>query len=956
MSNEQALVPIRSVEETESISGILTLDNQPFASVKSAVDYIQSLPAQKRYDAQLEIKDQLENTHDIVQESVDEFLEYVLEAQEWKASNRIFDKTDWEKTKNISEQAKATRDKGQEARKSIGQKWGQQFVDKYLSEKISSSLLREIRRVAMNMDSPEEALQLANRNMLDRLKSSAQGRRRTMNLVPTDFKHIVDLKMTLENTSPVTAEEAQEESLYIDHLGLLMEASENSRTVQTVPPSPRLVATTAAPAPFGYGRLGEVATGDDNHPGGEVLTSAQGEDKGKGKAAVPGQSSGEKRSLTQSNIQPGEPESSGQEIGGDVMFRGPGPSNMTSSTVTEKAEEEPPTRKRRLREIEQPQYDENAESSDSSLDGDETGEYDESTEKATQGQNLKCKCNGMPKGLLKRLNAGAKPSMGAIRTMLDDMAQALAKNGTLCYFHAHRLGGKLELTLQKVNHEGLMEWLSHIHANFEELGRLKTADDTYHWFRRSARPVRPEDELGPYRFKHQTLPAFDFDPEAILEGYGLQGYFAEFQRRGTVSIPIFDWWKSSGILDLIRDELNMYRYHMRLLNGRNNMGWLRNCLYSLGQQLMRQDPMYWIVYCCLRHDKKTEVVSYPYYCKFQQEGDRTAFRHIDFSLKAAYESGRGLNMIQGSLSLDDEAAPNCTVLVPEMHKHLHEWYDRINARKETATTEKGQKATMEAQVNRVLANDLTAEDLQHFGVDWEDVPCKAGEVRISMPHLPHGSHGPATATRRTFLPWYIGIQDDHEQLEVNEAGTYSMISAAHREQTAPSASPSGFPNRYGAIPYAFPAGTQLTGLGEISDALVGRIKWTDPNVQMVRTILLGGNMERSREYIQWWRQLAAKKIRTCLETMERAERAAFQDKSFYKRREQGESIASAVDHDPLGDAETLSEEERLARTAEDIEFAEAEVPELEDDAGEQQGVEIEGRDVALRVARSCFSY
>ena len=68
-------------------------------------------------------------------------------------------------------------------------------------------------------------------------------------------------------------------------------------------------------------------------------------------------------------------------------------------------------------------------------------------------------------------------------------------------------------------------------------------------------------------------------------------------------------------------------------------------------------------------------------------------------------------MIQGSLSLDDKAAPNCTILVPEMHKHLHEWYDRINARKETVTTEKGQKATMEAQVNRVLANDLTAEDL-----------------------------------------------------------------------------------------------------------------------------------------------------------------------------------------------------------------------------------------------------
>jgi hypothetical protein len=35
-------------------------------------------------------------------------------------------------------------------------------------------------------------------------------------------------------------------------------------------------------------------------------------------------------------------------------------------------------------------------------------------------------------------------------------------------------------------------------------------------------------------------------------------------------------------------------------------------------------------------------------------------------------------------------------------------------------------------------------------------------------------------------------------------------------------SPSGLPNRYGAIPFAFPAAIELDGLGALSDALVCR--------------------------------------------------------------------------------------------------------------------------------------
>jgi hypothetical protein len=35
---------------------------------------------------------------------------------------------------------------------------------------------------------------------------------------------------------------------------------------------------------------------------------------------------------------------------------------------------------------------------------------------------------------------------------------------------------------------------------------------------------------------------------------------------------------------------------------------------------------------------------------------------------------------------------------------------------------------------------------------------------------------------------------------------------------------------FGNVPYVFPGALQVTGLGPISDAQVGRSRWDDPNV------------------------------------------------------------------------------------------------------------------------------
>jgi hypothetical protein len=62
------------------------------------------------------------------------------------------------------------------------------------------------------------------------------------------------------------------------------------------------------------------------------------------------------------------------------------------------------------------------------------------------------------------------------------------------------------------------------------------------------------------------------------------------------------------------------------------------------------------------------------------------------------------------------------------------------------------------------------------------------------------------------LPWFCGLQSDLETLEVVESGTFSELSVAHRDMVAARLSPSGLPNRYGAIPFAFPAAVELKAL------------------------------------------------------------------------------------------------------------------------------------------------
>ena len=82
-------------------------------------------------------------------------------------------------------------------------------------------------------------------------------------------------------------------------------------------------------------------------------------------------------------------------------------------------------------------------------------------------------------------------------------------------------------------------------------------------------------------------------------------------------------------------------------------------LFSLSQQIIRQDPQYRALYACLRPDRSRSLVSYPYYAKNAQAGDSTYSKHIDMNIPKYLAYGNGGNIIQGSMSLEVDRAKSC---------------------------------------------------------------------------------------------------------------------------------------------------------------------------------------------------------------------------------------------------------------------------------------------------------
>ena len=150
------------------------------------------------------------------------------------------------------------------------------------------------------------------------------------------------------------------------------------------------------------------------------------------------------------------------------------------------------------------------------------------------------------------------------------------------------------------------------------------------------------------------------------------------------------------------------------------------------------------------------------------------------------------------------------------------------------------------------------------------------------------------------------MQKDFETLKIIESGTWLNLLAAYRDIIITPRSPSGLVNRYGVIPFAFPAAIELEGLGPISDALICRRRHDKYAVMSEKKLLLQGTNAQRNKYINEWRKRAVNKVCEAFKIVKQAERDAFGEKSYFYRKERGLSPAVSNDDPDPGNCDAVA--------------------------------------------------
>jgi len=393
------------------------------------------------------------------------------------------------------------------------------------------------------------------------------------------------------------------------------------------------------------------------------------------------------------------------------------------------------------------------------------------------------------------------------------------------------------------------------------------------WFVRDCQTNDIRLRLGGAKYEALPLSAVHVNPEKIFKRFASEEHWKDFQRDGTVNVSgVFSYmWDAEGISDIIDAEFDMYRHHYHAAgNPGKRLGWSRNMWFSLIQQVVRQDPMYYCLMVAARPDRNWKLISYPYYTKDTELEESTGFTHLDLNLRNFVETGKGSNVVQGALALTDETDENCTVLVHRFQNHIQQWWQDLQARS------KGDSTCKTTDIKGLY----TAADQQKYGA-LKPVPCRRGAIRITLPQIVHGSTAKSDSRRKVVFPWFTGITEDHETLDNPESETWSQVAACHRDLVPCRLSPSGrsvFAYQRG---HHFQAAVPLPSTSHVGDALVGRHRWSSPQVIMEARILFGEDATAAQTLVAEIRQRLLAAYRTAWEDLKKVEKELYGYRSFF---------------------------------------------------------------------------
>ncbi|KAH0537152.1 hypothetical protein FGG08_006022 [Glutinoglossum americanum] len=241
-------------------------------------------------------------------------------------------------------------------------------------------------------------------------------------------------------------------------------------------------------------------------------------------------------------------------------------------------------------------------------------------------------------------------------------------------------------------------------------------------------------ELGIYRFGAEPSAPLKLDVRRILKRFAGPGAQEAWEKEGTITPDVFGFLNQPDLRQMIDHEFATYQHHSSTSEGRPRQGWCRNMYYSLIQQLVRQDPI-WYARCAALQGR-TDLVAHPYIAKGANVKEKTGFLHLDINVDKYLKSARdGIYLLSSSLSLDGEVVDRRTLVVPGFYRHIKEWWDRASGEGSCG-----------------FANNCPTSHHKGDEEIWgkpQPAPYSAFTMRITRPDITHGSTSVAPRRRRT---------------------------------------------------------------------------------------------------------------------------------------------------------------------------------------------------------------
>ena len=490
-------------------------------------------------------------------------------------------------------------------------------------------------------------------------------------------------------------------------------------------------------------------------------------------------------------------------------------------------------------------------------------------EEWTEREHVDCQCENLE---------ATEDVILRVKECMDLEAQLAELNGLdrrdwrrICHRHIRVIGSALQLQTSRLDRDKLIDRMVAVQGL--GVAELWSGDESHEWFRKRGRPEHPMDGLGPFKYARIEAPNFEFDRGVVWARYAGDNSFEDFSRDGNVVVRgLFDWIvKDEELMGMVDAEFEMYHHHLREQNGQPNLGWCRNMWHSLVQQAIRQDPVFYALNVAVREDNCWRLVSFPYYTKFVHEGDSTSFKHIDINIPALLRCGRGGNVVQTAVSLDDESNDGCTLIVPGFHKHIREWWGKVRERREDTNG-----------ASHSVDLIYSPEDAAIYG-KFITVKCRRGDVRMTKAQIIHGSTGKGMRVRRVVFPWLVGLEEDHEAFEMSGVSPWSEVSAAHRDMAAMNKGPTGQAHRFGLGEGRFAGSVEMRGISALGDALVGARRWDSGTVLKERNLVLGLDDEAAWKHVESVRREMKKRWIECFIAMVQVEEEAFGESSYFRK-------------------------------------------------------------------------